>query len=99
VGRRKHPAELAEPGLHHVAVSWLLSRWAAAEQWVPAPTRPALATFLLKILALAPSSGTARTGPAPRRIKNFSDFPAREPGQPSVTRKTGFHLLSPDLIT
>ena len=27
VGRRKHPAELAEPGLHHVAVSWLLSRW------------------------------------------------------------------------
>ena len=27
VGRRKHPAELAEPGSHHVAVSWLLSRW------------------------------------------------------------------------
>jgi hypothetical protein len=39
---------------------------------------------------------------SPRRIKNFSDFPAREAGQPSVTsvtRKTGFHLFSPDLIT
>jgi hypothetical protein len=39
---------------------------------------------------------------SPRRIKNFSDFPAREAGQPSVTsvtRKIGFHLFSPDLIT
>lgn len=38
----------------------------------------------------------------PRKTMNSGDFPAREPGQSSVTsvtRKIGFHLLSPELIT
>ena len=67
-----------------------------------APTRPALATFLLKILAPGAFVRDRPDRASPRRIKNFSDFPAREPGQPSVTnvtRETGFHLLSPGLIT
>jgi hypothetical protein len=38
----------------------------------------------------------------PRRTKKSGDFPARKPGEPSVTRvirKIEFHLLSPHMIT
>jgi hypothetical protein len=48
----------------------------------------------------APSPGTARA--SPRKTKKSGDFPARKPGEPSVTnviRKIEFHLLSPHMIT
>jgi len=57
---------------------------------------------LLKI----PAPGTfTRDRPdraSPRRTKKSGDFPARKPGEPSVTsviRKIEFHLLSPHMIT
>jgi hypothetical protein len=59
----------------------------------------AVATFLLKVLA----PGTTRDRPdraSPRKTKKSGDFPARKPGEPSVTnviRKIEFHLLSPAL--
>jgi hypothetical protein len=39
---------------------------------------------------------------SPRKSKKAGDFPARKPGEPSVTnvtRKIQFHLLSPWMIT
>jgi len=39
---------------------------------------------------------------SPRKTKKSGDFPARKPGEPSVTnvtRKIEFHLLSPHMIT
>jgi hypothetical protein len=39
---------------------------------------------------------------SPRKTKKAGDFPARKPGQPSVTRVTRrieFHLLSPWQVT
>ena len=39
---------------------------------------------------------------SPRKSKKSGDFPARKPGEPSVTnviRKIEFHLLSPHMIT
>jgi hypothetical protein len=36
---------------------------------------------------------------SPRKTKKSGDFPARKPGEPSVTRKIGFHLLSPQIIS
>jgi len=50
----------------------------------------------------ASTSATARTGPAPRKTKKAGDFPARKPGEPSVTtvtRRIEFHLLQPWHIT
>jgi hypothetical protein len=39
---------------------------------------------------------------SPRKSKKAGDFPARKPGEPSVTnvvRRIEFHLLSPSPIT
>jgi hypothetical protein len=62
----------------------------------------ALATFLLKIL-MPGFFVRSRPGRAsPRRTKKAGDFPAREPGEPSVTnvvRRIDFHLLYPWQIT
>jgi hypothetical protein len=32
---------------------------------------------------------------SPRKSRKAGDFPARKPGEPSVTRKIEFHLLNP----
>jgi hypothetical protein len=32
---------------------------------------------------------------SPRKTKKAGDFPARKPGEPSVTRRIQFHLLHP----
>jgi hypothetical protein len=76
----------------------------------PAPSRLfppdqadlALATFLLKILAPATFTRDRPGRASPRKTKKSGDFPARKPGEPSVTnvtRKLQFHLLSPWMIT
>ncbi len=58
----------------------------------------ALATFLLKIL-MPGFAARGRPGRAsPRKTKKAGDFPARKPGEPSVTnivRRIEFHLLYP----
>ena len=58
----------------------------------------ALATFLLKIL-MPGFFVRGRPGRAsPRKTKKAGDFPARKPGEPSVTnvvRRIEFHLLYP----
>ena len=67
------------------------------------PEQPevALATFLLKILL---PGFTVRDRPdrnSPRKSKKAGDFPARQPGEPSVanvTRYIRFHLLEPWMI-
>src|SRR2546429_4748860 len=62
----------------------------------------ALATFLLKILAPATFIRDRPDRASPRKTKKSGEFPARKPGQPSVTnvtRKIEFHLLSPHMIT
>jgi len=62
----------------------------------------ALATFLLKVLAPGTFTRGRPDRASPRRTKKSGDFPARKPGEPSVTnvtRKIQFHLLSPHLIT
>ena len=62
----------------------------------------ALATFLLKIL-MPGFFVRGRPGRAsPRKTKKAGDFPARKPGEPSVTnvvRRIEFHLLYPWQIT
>ena len=58
----------------------------------------ALATFLLKILAPGTFTRDRPDRASPRKTKKSGDFPARKPGEPSVTnviRKIEFHLLSP----
>ena len=62
----------------------------------------ALATFLLKILAPATFTRDRPDRASPRKTKKSGDFPARKPGEPSVTsvtRKIEFHLLRPHMIT
>ena len=62
----------------------------------------AFATFLLKILAPGTFTRDRPDRASPRRTKKSGDFPARKPGEPSVTsviRKIDFHLLSPHMIT
>ena len=62
----------------------------------------ALATFLLKILMPGFSVRDRPDRTSPRKTKKAGDFPARKPGEPSVTnvtRKIEFHLLNPGMIT
>ena len=62
----------------------------------------ALAMFLLKILAPGTFIRDRPDRASPRKTKKSGDFPARKPGEPSVTsvtRKIDFHLLSPHMIT
>ena len=62
----------------------------------------AFATFLLKILAPGTFTRDRPDRASPRKTKKSGDFPARKPGEPSVTnviRKIEFHLLSPHMIT
>ena len=62
----------------------------------------ALATFLLKILAPGTFTRDRPGRASPRKTKKSGDFPARKPGEPSVTnviRKIEFHLLSPHMVT
>ena len=74
----------------------------------PSPALPpehadlAFATFLLKILAPGTFTRDRPDRASPRKTKKSGDFPARKPGEPSVTnviRKIEFHLLSPHMIT
>ena len=62
----------------------------------------AFATFLLKILDPGTFVRDRPDRASPRKTKKSGDFPARKPGEPSVTnviRKIEFHLLSPHMIT
>ena len=62
----------------------------------------AFAAFLLKILAPGTFTRDRPDRASPRKTKKSGDFPARKPGEPSVTRvirKIEFHLLSPHIIT
>ena len=62
----------------------------------------AVATFLLKILMPGFRVRSRPDRSSPRRSKKADDFPARKPGEPSVTnvvRKIEFHLLNPWQIT
>jgi hypothetical protein len=74
--------------------------------WPPRPTRSrlsprdqldhALATFLLKILMPGFFVRGRPDRASPRKTKKAGDFPARKPGQPSVTtvtRRIELHLL------
>ena len=56
----------------------------------------ALATFLLKILMPGFFVRDRPSRASPRKAKKAGDFPARKPGEPSVTsvtRRIEFHLL------
>ena len=79
--------------------------------WPPrrTPLRPfppeqadlAIATFLLKVLAPGTFTRDRPDRASPRKTKKSGDFPARKPGETSVTnvtRKIEFHLLSPWMI-
>ena len=75
---------------------------AAATDTVAAfpPDQPelALATFLLKILMPGFFVRDRPDRASPRKSKKAGDFPARKPGEPSVTnviRRIEFHLLCP----
>ena len=62
----------------------------------------ALAVFLLKILMPGFFGRDPPDRASPRKTKKADDFPARKPGEPSVTnvtRKTQFHLLHPWQVT
>ena len=62
----------------------------------------ALATFLLKILMPGFFVRDRPDRASPRKTKKAGDFPARKPGEPSVTnvtRRIEFHLLYPWQIT
>ena len=62
----------------------------------------ALATFLLKILMPGFFVRDRPSRSSPRKAKKAGDFPARKPGEPSVTSVTcriEFHLLYPWQIT
>ena len=80
--------------------------------WPPRPTRSrlsppdqpdlALATFLLKILMPGFFIRDRPDRASPRKTKKAGDFPARKPGEPSVTavtRRIEFHLLEPLAVT
>ena len=62
----------------------------------------ALATFLLKILMPGFAVRDRPDRNSPRKAKKAGDFPARKPGEPSVTnvtRRIELHLLYPWQIT
>ena len=68
------------------------------------PDQPelALATFLLKILMPGFLVRDRPDRASPRKSKKAGDFPARKPGEPSVTKVTRtieFHLLCPWQLT
>ena len=80
--------------------------------WPPRPIRSrlfppdqldhALATFLLKILQPAFFVRDRPDRASPRKTKKAGDFPARKPGEPSVTtvtRRIELHLLERPLVT
>ena len=88
------------------------TRSASRMPWPPRPTPSrlfppehadlAFATFLLKILTPGTFTRDRPDRASPRKTKKSGDFPARKPGEPSVTnviRKIEFHLLSPHMIT
>ena len=62
----------------------------------------AVATFLLKILMPGFRVRDRPDRNSPRKSRKAGDFPARKPGEPSVTsviRKIEFHLLNPWQVT
>jgi hypothetical protein len=62
----------------------------------------ALATFLAKILMPGFFTRDRPGRASPRKAKKAGDFPARKPGEPSVTavtRRIEFHLLYPWQVT
>ena len=62
----------------------------------------AFATFLAKILMPAFFTHDRPGRASPRKTKKVGDFPARKPGEPSVTKVTRtieFHLLCPWQLT
>ena len=62
----------------------------------------ALATFLLKILMPGFFVRDRPDRASPRKTKKAEDFPARKPGEPSVSnviRRIEFHLLYPWQVT
>jgi hypothetical protein len=62
----------------------------------------AVATFLLKILMPGFRVRDRPARSSPRKSRKAGDFPARKPGEPSVTnviRKIEFHLLNPWQVT
>jgi hypothetical protein len=62
----------------------------------------ALTTFLLKILTPGFFVRDRPDRASPRKTKKAGDFPARKPGEPSVTnvtRRIELHLLYPWQIT
>ncbi len=62
----------------------------------------AFAAFLLKILMPGTAVRDRPERNSPRKSKKAGDFPARKPGDPSVTnvrRYIKFHLLEPWMIT
>ncbi len=62
----------------------------------------ALATFLAKILMPGFFVRDRPDRASPRKTKKAGDFPARKPGEPSVTnvtRRIQFHLLHPWQVT
>ena len=62
----------------------------------------ALATFLAKILMPGFFTRDRPDRASPRKTRKAGDFPARKPGEPSVTsvtRRIEFHLLYPWQIT
>ena len=68
----------------------------------PLTSQNTLATFLLKILMPGFLVRDRPDRASPRKTKKAGDFPARKPGEPSVTnvvRKIEFHLLYPWQIT
>jgi hypothetical protein len=68
----------------------------------PNQPEPALAAFLLKILAPGSLVRDRPDRNSPRKSKKAGDFPARKPGEPTVTNVTRyiqFHLLEPWMIT
>ena len=88
-GRCGHPGE---------RISFPHTLAAAASTVTLSADRPdlALAAFLLKILVSAFFVRDRPGRASPRESKKASDFPARKPGEPSVTkvtRRIEFHLL------
>ena len=68
----------------------------------PEQTGLAFATFLAKILMPAFFTHDRPGRASPRKTKKAGDFPARKPGEPSVTkvtRRIKFYLLCPGQLT
>lgn len=75
----------------------------SASDWrLPYQLGLALTTFLLKIILPQFAVRDRPERNSPRKSKKVGDFPARKPGEPSVTsvkRYIEFHLLEPWMIT